>query len=151
MDCGERCGECAELLAGGDYDNYASGDYDGDYSNYASGDYDGDYSNYASGDGFSSSTAPPVQVSSWTELKSAIGAAVGPLSIDLAATFNCNYDSEIYISGSNKIITINGNGAVLDANTNGRLFYLEAGASLTLRSVTLQNGKVPHLCAIVLS
>jgi hypothetical protein len=112
-------------------------------------------------------TPAPVQVSSWVELRSAIdlysyesniGAAVGPLSIDLAATFNSNYDSEIAISesfsGSNKIITINGNGAVLDAKTNGwkrRLFSLESGAFLTLRSVTLQNGEVPHFCAIVLS
>ena len=39
-------------------------------------------------------------------------------------------------------ITINGNGAVLDADKKGRFFHLTtSSATLTLYSVTLQNGK----------
>ena len=81
-------------------------------------------------------------VSSWTNLKTSISGAATGTSIELTAAFNSNYDSEISISG--KSITINGNGAVLDAGKNGRFFYLTSSASLTLYSVTLQNGKVPR-------
>jgi hypothetical protein len=80
-------------------------------------------------------------VSSWTSLKGRISG--GATSIELTAAFNSNYDSEISISG--KSITINGNGAVLDAGKAGRFFYLASSASLTLYSVTLQNGKVHNI------
>ena len=55
--------------------------------------------------------------------------------------FDCNYDSQIEVkAGTN--VTVLGNGVVLDAVDNGRLFNVAAGASLTLHQLTLQRGRV---------
>ena len=83
--------------------------------------------------------------SSWTgnvasSLATIIANSGSPMTIDLSfqsevATSN----PQILISG--KDITINGNGAVLDAGQKGRFFSLSSSAKLTLYSVTLQNGE----------
>ena len=76
-------------------------------------------------------------VSSWTSLKSGIaGSSSGTWTL---SGFSSNYNSEIAISGT---VEIQGNGAILDAFTNGRFFNVGSGGSLTLQSLTLQNGKI---------
>ena len=82
--------------------------------------------------------------SSWTSnavssLKTIIANSGSSITIDL------NFQTEVATSDpqikfSSKAITINGNGAVLDAGQNGRFFFVRR-ASLTLYSITLQNGK----------
>ena len=81
--------------------------------------------------------APWFSVSSWTSLQSGIaGSSSGTWT--LSSSFNSDYNSEIAISGT---VVIQGNGAVLDASTNGRFFNAKSGGSLTLQSLTLKNGK----------
>jgi hypothetical protein len=39
-------------------------------------------------------------------------------------------------------VTVLGHGAVLDASSKGRFFFIDSGASLTLKDLTLQHGNV---------
>jgi predicted outer membrane repeat protein len=79
-------------------------------------------------------------VYSWRGLAAQIGASTGGgLTITLGANFDCDYDAQITIPQFTKI-TIEGNGAVLDAAQQGRFFYLSSGSTLTLYSLTLQHG-----------
>jgi predicted outer membrane repeat protein len=51
-----------------------------------------------------------------------------------------DYDSKISL-GNNQVVTIVGNGAVLDARKKGPLFWVHSSrATLTLESITLKNG-----------
>ena len=79
---------------------------------------------------------------SWRAMKAAIGlAAGGDLTITLSALFECEYDSQIVIPSNTNVITILGNGAVLDAARKGRFFnLLGSGSSLLLDSLTMQHG-----------
>lgn len=77
--------------------------------------------------------------SNWTQLKTA--STVSGTYTLAGRSFNCSdYDSQIVI-GNGVDVTILGNGAVLDAARNGRFFQVNSGASLSLSSLTLQNGR----------
>jgi hypothetical protein len=86
-----------------------------------------------------------VGLGSWSALKVAVeeASSSAPLTITVPGPdglFDCDYDSEIEIkAGAN--VTILGNGVVLDAADNGRLFNVAVGASLTLHMLTLKRGK----------
>ena len=67
------------------------------------------------------------------------GSAIFVLSASFSMAGYVSDGSRIELS-SNQVITIFGNGAVLDASGKGRLFWVEAGTSLTLESITMQNG-----------
>ena len=87
-------------------------------------------------------TAAPTVSSpkTWTELATA---CAGNANIFLSASFSmAGYDGSNIDLEYDQVITIVGNGAVLDASGKGRFFYLRSGASLTLESTTLQNGHV---------
>ena len=51
-----------------------------------------------------------------------------------------DYDRQIVISA--KKVTIEGGGAVLDASQKGSFFLVNGSSTLTLRHLTLQNGKL---------
>ena len=82
--------------------------------------------------------------SNWAELRNACdlsGAYTLTGGFDSTA-----YDEWIYIGGSsttkiNQTVAIIGNGAVVDASKKGSFFRVIPGASLTLQSITLQNGQ----------
>ena len=79
-----------------------------------------------------------VKAHSWTELR-ALCEASG--SIVLSASFDsADYDSSYIDINNNRSISIVGNGAVLDARKKGNFFHVSSGSSLTLESITLQNG-----------
>ena len=81
-------------------------------------------------------------VNGWVELKHAIYARNGSSStvvLDAVAFDSSDYESQIVISNATNV-TIAGHGTVLDAFQKGRLFEVAAGGSLSLDSVTLQNG-----------
>lgn len=90
-------------------------------------------------------TTSTTQVKSWRELKRWAESKVA-MTIRLSPSFDSgDYDSPATITAS---ITIDGNGAVLDASkgastTTRRFFLMEADdAALSLRSLTLANGFV---------
>ena len=94
-------------------------------------------SDHVGKNGQSTCGAGAAQALSWTSLGFGIaGSSSG--TWNLSSSFSSNYNSEIAISGT---VMIQGNGAVLDASTKGRFFNVGSGGSLTLQSLTLQNGK----------
>jgi hypothetical protein len=85
-----------------------------------------------------------VTANSWVGIATAVKGAGGcALEIKLTLPFTSDYSSQITIP-SNTNITIRGNGAVLDASQKGRFFNVTNDASLTLHSLTLQNGSAPQ-------
>jgi hypothetical protein len=84
-----------------------------------------------------------VTANSWVDIETAVKGAGGcELEIELTLPFTSDYSSQITIATKTNI-TIRGNGAVLDASQKGRFFSVTPGASLTLYSLTLQNGSAP--------
>jgi hypothetical protein len=78
-------------------------------------------------------------VASWTKLKEAIGSSPSTITLTFAANFNCNYDSQIFISSGD--VTIHGGNATCDARLLGRFYEISSGASLALNAMTLKNGR----------
>ena len=75
----------------------------------------------------------------WTELTAACTANA---NIVLSAGFSMAGYTGSWISlGKNQVITITGNGAVIDAGKTGGIFFVTGRSSLTLESTTIQNGK----------
>jgi serine/threonine protein kinase len=89
---------------------------------------------------------PTCNPSSWTELGTVINTNTGSsLEITLATPFDTSdYSEEIYIRLPSMIVTILGQGAVLDAAGKSQFFVVLVGAWLVLDSVTLQNGSAPY-------
>ena len=88
------------------------------------------------------------EIGSWTALKTAIEIEGGfSGTITLAANFDCDYNSQIYIGAEDpqsdlhaQDVTIHANGAVCNAQQEGRFFWVYDGATLTLNGMTLKNG-----------
>ena len=83
------------------------------------------------------------QISDWAGLLSQIDSAQH-VTLSLSPHFSMGgYSGNTkHIDGNHfeQIVTINGNGAVLDAAKKGQFFYVGPSGSLTLRSMTLKNG-----------
>jgi hypothetical protein len=78
--------------------------------------------------------------SSWTDIRKAIPSS-GAVTMTLAPSFTCDYDSQITVSAGTNV-TIHGNGATLDAAQKGRFFEVPSGAALSLDHMVLQTGFV---------
>jgi predicted outer membrane repeat protein len=83
----------------------------------------------------------------WTELRTGILDSANTTLHLPGKNFFSNYDQEIVI-GSMKSISIIGNGAVLDAHREGRLFSVTSGGSLVLVNLTLQHAILPSSSTI---
>ena len=86
-------------------------------------------------------------VHSWTALENNIPSNGSATIVLDAATFNCDdYDSRIgiWIPGGT-VVTINGNGATLDAARKGRFFYVSSGGALALDHLVLRNGVATYV------
>ena len=83
------------------------------------------------------------QISDWAGLLSQIDSAQH-VTLSLSPHFSMGgYSGNTKQIGAwlvEQIVTINGNGAVLDAAKKGQFFYVGPFGSLTLRSMTLKNG-----------
>jgi hypothetical protein len=86
--------------------------------------------------------ATSVKVGNWSELQSRMesaGAAVVVFELDV--DFEANYTTQINVDGAGRDYTVEGNGHIIDAGTLGRFFTVQHLGSLTLRNMTLRNGK----------
>jgi predicted outer membrane repeat protein len=81
--------------------------------------------------------AASAECNSWINLRSLVSNSEN-LTVTLDPNFKSDYDSEIILRG--KRVVIFGNGAIVDAGSQGNMFQLLSGSELELHSITLKNG-----------